>query len=295
MESPQQTSSPSKRQGQVVRPTLENQMENVPSSSKSSFVLDPEANVPNRTKEEARDLNIISWDGPDDPMKPTNWPKTFRWTLITLVSAVTFVAGLSSSIFAPGVPALMEEFHTTNEILGTLVVTIYVLGLATGPLIFAPLSELYGRLVVQHIGNFGFFIWTIACALSTNMNMLIGFRLLQGVFAAVPLTNGGGVIADTVRQEERGFALAMFTLGLLAGPVIGPVCGGFLAAAKGWRWAFWISAILVPLILPLLRANQLTTYPPALGSFNNMRIRLARILPTNSPRSQNCSSPQRIR
>jgi multidrug resistance protein len=211
----------------------------------SSAARDLEANSEHQKPEDTKDPNIVSWDGPDDPEKPTNWPKTFRWVMITLVSSVTFVAGLSSSIFAPGVPALMKEFHTTNSILGTLVVTIYVLGLATGPLLFGPLSELYGRRLVQHIGNFGFLIWTIACGLATNMNMLIGFRLLQGIFAAVPLTNGGGVIADVVRQEERGFALAMFTLGLLAGPVIGPVAGGFLAAAKGWRWAFWLSAILV--------------------------------------------------
>ena len=152
---------------------------------------------------------------------------------------------MSSSVFAPGVPALMREFHSNNEILGSLVLTIYVLGLATGPLVFAPLSELYGRLPIQHAGNLGFLIWTIACALATNLNMLIGFRLVQGIFAAVSLTNGGGIIADTVRQEERGFALAMFTLALLAGPTIGPVCGGFLAAATGWRWTFWLSAIIV--------------------------------------------------
>jgi multidrug resistance protein len=228
----------------------ENSPQHDQTPSRSSSVVDLEAITQDPKAEDTRDPNVVSWDGPDDPEKPTNWPKTFRWIMITLVSSVTFVAGLSSSIFAPGVPALMEEFHTTNSILGTLVVTIFVLGLATGPLVFGPLSELYGRLVVQHVGNFGFLIWTIACGLATNMNMLIGFRLLQGIFAAVPLTNGGGVIADIVRQEERGFALAMFTLGLLAGPVIGPVAGGFLAAAKGWRWAFWISAILVCQSLP---------------------------------------------
>ena len=74
---------------------------------------------------------------------------------------------------------------------------------------------------------------------------LIGMRLLQGIFAAVPLTNGGAIVADMVRQEERGFAMAMLTLGVLMGPVIGPVTGGFLAAAKGWRWVFWIIAIVV--------------------------------------------------
>jgi multidrug resistance protein len=194
---------------------------------------------------EPEDSNRISWESDDDPQKPTNWRATFRWSLIALECASVFVVGTSSSIFAPGVPQLMEENHSDNTILATLVVTIYVLGLATGPLFFGPLSELYGRLIIQHVGNVGFIAFTIACAVSPNLNTLIGMRLLQGIFAAVPLTNGGGVIADTVKQEERGLALAMFTLGLLFGPVVGPVVGGFLSAAKGWRWSFWVCAILV--------------------------------------------------
>jgi multidrug resistance protein len=214
--------------------------------------FDAEKNIPSVEDDENETIpetSVVSWDSPSDPTKPTNWSAPFRWTLIGLVSAVTFVAGLSSSIFAPGVPALLKEFNSTNEVLGTLVVTIFVLGLATGPLLFGPLSELYGRLPIHHVGNFGFLLWTIACALSTNLNMLIGFRLVQGIFAAVPVINGGGIIADTVKQEERGFALAMFTLGLLAGPTVGPVVGGFLTEAKGWRWSFWLSAFLVCLVL----------------------------------------------
>jgi MFS family permease len=70
-------------------------------------------------------------------------------------------------------------------------------------------------------------------------------RLLQGIFAAVPLSMGGAVIADMVKQEEREFALSMFTMGILLGSIVGPVCGGFLAAAKRWRWVFWVIAIIV--------------------------------------------------
>jgi len=66
------------------------------------------------------------------------------------------MTGLSSSMFAPSIPALLIEFDSTNTILGSLVVTIFVLGLATGPLFFAPLSELYGRSYVQHTGCVGY-------------------------------------------------------------------------------------------------------------------------------------------
>jgi multidrug resistance protein len=191
------------------------------------------------------DVNVIDFESPDDPANPQNFSSWLRWTLISLVSAITFVAGLSSSMFAPGVPDLLKEFKSDNQALGSLVVTIFVLGLATGPLFFAPLSELYGRSSVQHVGCIGFLIFTIACAVSKSLNMLIGMRLLQGTFASVPLTNGGGIIADMVRQEERGFAMAMFTLGTLFGPVIGPVAGGFVSTSLGWRWVFWIISILV--------------------------------------------------
>lgn len=191
------------------------------------------------------DPSIVTWDLPTDPANPINWPSLLRWSIITLVSTITFMTGLPSSMFAPGVPALMTEFHTTNTYLGSFVVTIFVLGLGTGPLIFAPLSEIYGRLPIQHVGNVGFLMFTIACAESKTLGTLIGMRLLQGIFAAVPLTNGGAVIADMVKQEERGFALSMFTMGILLGPIVGPVCGGFLSAAKGWRWVFWVIAIMV--------------------------------------------------
>lgn len=103
--------------------------------------------------------------------------------------------------------------------------------------------------------------------------MLIGMRLLQGVFASVPLTNGGGIIADMVIQEDRGFAMAMFTLGTLLGPVIGPVSGGFLAAAKGWRWVFWLITILVAFLTILCLAFWRESYPPVLLGRKAARLR----------------------
>lgn len=126
------------------------------------------------------DANIVSWDGEADPDNPMNWPSWRRWVLINLVGLITLMAGLSSSMFAPGVPALMAEFHSDNSTLASFVVTVFVLGFATGPLLFAPLSELYGRTIVQHTGCIGFVIFSIACALSTSLNMLIGCGCCKG-------------------------------------------------------------------------------------------------------------------
>ena len=59
------------------------------------------------------------------------------------------------------------------------------------------------------------------------------------------MTNGGGTIADIVPTHRRGAAMSLFTVGLLVGPVIGPIAGSYLADAAGWRWNFWLLAIMV--------------------------------------------------
>ncbi|MCJ1226294.1 hypothetical protein MMC12_002944 [Toensbergia leucococca] len=74
--------------------------------------------------------------------------------------------------------------------------------------------------------------------------MFIAFRLLAGCTGSAPLTLGAGSIADLFVSEQRGGAMAVFALGPLLGPVIGPDSGGYLIQAKGWRWVFWVLSIV---------------------------------------------------
>jgi MFS family permease len=114
----------------------------------------------------------------------------------------------------------MKEFHSTNSLLATFVVSIYLLGYAIGPLIMAPLSEIYGRLPVYHVSNVLFVVFTVACAVSSNLGMLIAFRFLDGCVGSTPLVLGGGTISDLVRQEKRGGMMSIWAMGALVGPVI---------------------------------------------------------------------------
>lgn len=121
-------------------------------------------------------------------------------------------------MFAPGVSQVMREFHSDNADLGSFVVSVYVLGYAFGPLVIAPMSELYGRLRVYHVNTVFFLVFSIACSRSTSLSMLIVFRLLAGLAGSCPLTVGSGSIADTFRQEERGKAMSVWTFPILFGP-----------------------------------------------------------------------------
>lgn len=215
-------------------------------------------------KPEDDDPNVIWWDNDDDPANPYNWPSWLKVVNCVLVSLLTFVTPLASSIFAPGVPQLMADFRSDSPELAAFVVSVYVLGFAFGPLIIAPMSEIYGRVPVYHVCNVCFTAFLAACALAPTLNSLIAFRFLSGVFGSCPLTNGGGSIADMIRQEKRAAAMAAFSIGPLLGPIIGPVAGGFLSAAKGWRWVFWVLTITAGFVTILMLVLARETYAPVI-------------------------------
>ena len=88
-----------------------------------------------------------------------------------------------------------------------------ILGFAMGPLVIAPLSEMYGRVPIYNACNIAFVAFTVACALATDMNSLIAFRFLAGCFGIAPITNGGGTIADMMPPEKRGAAMSIWAIG----------------------------------------------------------------------------------
>jgi multidrug resistance protein len=171
---------------------------------------------------------------------------------------------LASSMFAPGVPFLLKDFHESSELLATFVVSVYLLGYCVGPLFIAPLSEIYGRYWIYVVNNALFVIFAVACALAPNMGSLIAFRFLHGLVGVAPLTIGGGTISDCMRVEQRGAAMAIYSIGPLIGPVAGPIAGSYLAAAKGWRWIFWLLAIVSGASFILSIFLQEETYAPTL-------------------------------
>jgi multidrug resistance protein len=240
--------------------------------------------------EQERDPNIVDWDGPDDPANPQNWPAKKKWGIIGALGAVTLITPLASSFFAPGVPQVLRAFHETSNIMATFVVSVYILGFAIGPLIIAPMSELYGRMPLYNIANALFVVFNIACAVSKSMGMLVAFRFLAGCAGSAPLTLGGGTIADMFPPQQRAGAMAVWALGPLLGPVIGPVCGGFLVEHMSWRWVFWIMAIFggfFGIILffvgretyhPIILARKTAKLRKETGN-ENLRSKLAQDLP----------------
>lgn len=171
------------------------------------------------TKPEAHDSNIVDWDGPEDLNNPQNWSSAKKWSHIVMVSLFALVTNMAPTMCVPGAPVFLHEFHVTSSTVAQLAITIYVLGLAVGPMILSPLSEAYGRLPIYHVSNSLFLIFLVGCGVSRNVAEFMVFRFISGCMGGVPMPLGGATIADLLRMEQRPVAMALFSLGPLTGPV----------------------------------------------------------------------------
>ncbi|CZR35863.1 putative mfs-multidrug-resistance transporter [Fusarium proliferatum ET1] len=188
-----------------------------------------------------QDPFVVQWI-PNDPRNPQQWTDSKKWFITLSVATATLTVSLVSSAYTGGIKQIIRDFHLSQEV-ATLGVSLFVLGFALGPLLWAPLSEIFGRQLL-FIGTYaGLTIFNAACAGAPNGASLLVFRFLAGSFGSSPLTNAGGAIADMFPPDQRGLAMTLFVAGPSLGPVLGPICGGFLGENASWRWVMGFLAI----------------------------------------------------
>ncbi|RAL03090.1 putative bicyclomycin resistance protein, partial [Aspergillus ibericus CBS 121593] len=210
------------------------------------------------------DNGPVTWTGPDDPHNPKNWPASRKWTCAMLVSAYSIIAPTASSMVVPAMPALTRDLHIESPLVTQLTLSIYVLGWGMGPLIMGPLSEIYGRAPLLHLGQFGFLIFNTLCGLAPTARIFLALRFLGGVFGSGPMSLGAGVLGDLWISDERGVSLAIYTVMPLLGTTLGPLLGGLLIQSRPWPDIFFLCSIftLLSLLLGLFFLPE--TFPPLL-------------------------------
>ncbi|KAF5615111.1 hypothetical protein F52700_13571 [Fusarium sp. NRRL 52700] len=218
------------------------------------------------------DPNVVDWQE-NDPENPLNWPAYKAVGHVVIVSFMTLTVNLASTMFAPAAADLAKDFGITNATVVTLTVSIYLLGFAFGPLLIAPLSELHGRYWIYNLCNLFILGMTIGCAKAPNVGGFLACRFIAGAAGSAPVTIGGGTIADVIALNNRAKAMAGWALGPLLGPVLGPIAGGFISANLGWRWTFWILAILSGTNAIICVLFMRETYAPTLLAQRAARLR----------------------
>jgi multidrug resistance protein len=139
---------------------------------------------------------------------------------------------------------MMEDFEEIDIYLSAFVISIYVLGYAVGPLIIGPLSEVYGRLVMYHVCNVVFTVFTTLCGITKNLRMLAIMRFFAGCGGASAFTLGPATVSDLVPFERRGGMYAVLGIAYNLGPAVSPLVGSYVNDVLGWRWIFWLTEIM---------------------------------------------------
>ncbi|THC97278.1 hypothetical protein EYZ11_003226 [Aspergillus tanneri] len=208
------------------------------------------------------DPYIVTWI-PDDPRNPMNTPTKTKWFYTISMAWATLAVSMESSAFTGGIEQIMEAFEVGTTV-ATLGVSLFVVGFAIGPLLWAPMSELWGRQYLFAISYCGLTVFNAAATGSKNIQSLIIFRFLAGAFGSSPLTNAGGVIADLFPATQRGLAMSIFACAPFLGPVLGPISGGFLGMNAGWQWVMGFLAIFSGTLWVFCCLSVPETYAPVL-------------------------------
>ncbi|RJE89367.1 MFS transporter [Paracoccus onubensis] len=198
---------------------------------------------------------------------PTDKPLHASLALLVLIA---FSGTLAMHIFVPALPQAALALHTDSQTI-QLTVTVYILGLALGQLIYGPLSDAIGRRPAVLGALCIYCTGAVASYLATGIEFLIAARFLQALGGAGGLALTRVIVADTSRGISTTRSIAILNLILLLGPGLAPVIGAEIAGLFGWRTIFG-ALVLMGLITIALATRYLPETAAPSGTLNATRI-----------------------
>ncbi|KAI0404624.1 MFS transporter [Xylaria palmicola] len=185
--------------------------------------------------------DIVDFDAGDaeDPME---WPTAYKWSIVFLLSFMAFTVTFTCISVVPVANRIVYDLDDgrVSKSSSVLLVTIWELGEAAGPLLTAPLSEVFGRYPVMNGATLLFVLATALAASSQSTTLFILARALTGLSVASNVL-GPAIVGDMFAAEQRGSAISLIALAPLIGGSLGPAVGGAIAETVGWRWVLWLS------------------------------------------------------
>ncbi|MCY6380244.1 DHA2 family efflux MFS transporter permease subunit [Hoeflea prorocentri] len=192
---------------------------------------------------------------PAHQIKPL--PPGFQRNMIIVTTLfISLMASIDLTIVTVALPYMAGNLNATSDEV-TWVITMFAVGQAIVIGITGHLSRVLGRRVLIQVAVVGFVASSVACGLSQDLDMIVAFRFIQGLFSGPLIPLSQAMLIDAVEEEERAKILAFWVVGVMGGPALGPMLGGYLAQDLDWRWNFWVNvpvgAVALILILTFVR------------------------------------------
>ncbi|KAI5246875.1 MFS general substrate transporter [Aureobasidium subglaciale] len=238
--------------------------------SQSQHPPDEEAAEIAKEKDQG-DSFLVGWD-PGEEANPMNWSTTHKSFITFILGMLALAASLGSSIISPAQRDIAEYTGISSEV-AVLCISLYILGFAIGPLVWAPTSEVWGRKVSMLPAMFCLGLFSIGTAVGKNAQTILICRFFSGVFGSAPVANVSAALGDLYLPKKRGVAMCFYAIAVVGGPTIGPVIGSSLTANVGFRWPSYVLAIWVFAIFGLALFFLPETYAPVLLKKKAERLR----------------------
>ncbi|KAI3557096.1 major facilitator superfamily transporter [Colletotrichum abscissum] len=182
----------------------------------------------------------------EDPADPLNWAQWRKFALLLTVSLYSFAGNFTSSGIAPALQLWFKAFPTDVRPFSDLTyfIAVNILFLGASNIWWVPLSNIFGRRPVLLAATLLMTIGTIACAVSTTYNGVLVSRLFQGIGAGASESVAPALIGEVFFVDERGRAMAIYTVFLAGGSLIGGIAGGYIGFQLGWFHIFYVGIAL---------------------------------------------------
>lgn len=175
--------------------------------------------------------------------------------IAVVLTLLTGFGPMSTDVYLPSLPSMVTAFGTDIATV-QLTLSVFLVGFAVAQLVYGPMSDRFGRRPAILAGVAIFTAASIACALATTIEMLILCRFLQAVGACCGPVLGRAVVRDLYGPDRSARVLAYMGMAMSLAPAIGPMLGGVLQEAFGWRAVFWLlvgfGAVMLAAVLALL-------------------------------------------
>lgn len=171
-----------------------------------------------------------------------------RVMVVITVMMVAVIEVLDMTIVSVALPHMMGAFGANTEQI-TWVVTSYIVSSAIVMLVTGFLIGRFGCRRLMFVGVFGFMLASIFCGLATSLEEIVVFRVLQGIFGAILVPLSQFVIRRCFSQKDQATGMAIWGMGIMVAPILGPTLGGYITDTASWRWIFYIN---VPICLAAL-------------------------------------------
>ncbi|NNM60506.1 MAG: DHA2 family efflux MFS transporter permease subunit [Legionellales bacterium] len=163
-----------------------------------------------------------------------------RWMITIAVMLVAVVEVIDMTIVNVALPNMQGALGANTDQI-TWVLTSYIVSSAICMPLTGFLVTRLGRKRLLLINIVGFLASSMLCGMSVSLPQMVFFRILQGIFGATLVPMSQYILRDTFPKNEQGKAMAIWGIGIMAGPILGPTIGGYITDALNWRWIFYVN------------------------------------------------------